>query len=1241
MTNFFINNGNKIDLLQLKEGKAIKSDDKFLKKYDTNNNSVWDNDEINQFIADLNNADINGDGEIDKDESITWYSKITNTAIDKVKSVFNSDDKNKVYESLGNILKENAEEQSIARISQNAKEGLDIYHIAIGGDVSKGYNSIKELFDTEYAGDKVYRQLARKQVSSQLLEKAHSSNGLTAKEYVQVKIALLKALLGADKLSNAEQKNIEESIKNINFNQLDTFILILSNAENEEYNKLQKDVISDLIINNNLDNNKELGFKNGNLNSIGAFLQSSKVEEKMSFDKIFELEMGVPFNQNNSIQKYEESLQRMQIITMVHNKIEGLKNELTSLARVPAPYEPSHLQEVLALLPQLFESSEEMNNFLEQYGIKINNNNGFISYNYDIDNYPTTGINTAKDVEAETKAQQKAQAMCMALVARLNEKYEKLLDGKTLEDFQNDLKSSYEIAYGVKNSVDLASKFQESQQEGVGYIKMGVGFAGIAITLLSDGTLLPLTGMLIGAFGATGIGAWEAKTQKGGMTKEDAQAIKQELITSGILTLTGLGEGAAAKIGQTLLKSCPIFVQYIGEYGSMAVMGALTDYAVMGDIDLSQETISNLINIATGIVTHRKMAKAKEHNNIKHKTTETNNTHSSSRSTNEIINTVHVQDNGIPRISETEKSLFKNLNGRNFSEENGKTVENFDGTSLMNQKLEGIINDFSLEVKSKKFASSKEKINFIIEYVQNLKLPAEFKVELNYLLGNQPANRQFDCKQQSILFKTLCDEVGIECELKVGTFNGEPHMWTEVTINGKQHICDTMSKDNPFNKWGNSDPRYVIDGTVNNPQYGEKNSDYWAKKIEEEFALNPELEAKYGKKYCDLLNKTKESGRYANLKKLHEEIVAPKIKQAKDFIESQDLKGKLTKNELAEIYEYISNNPCEGVCGFIKKCIKTKEYKSMINENGYFSPYRLSLPEIVKIKDALIGSDLATLNEILKKNNLNIYNKLGDTSKYANQLQSIADNIIKLEKYNLEKILKKQELDVSINGQNKIIHANEKIPTSTRRIKIDFLELIKSNLLTLDCIDIAIDKNIQVPKTISWKTIYGEELTFTTQELLKKVQKNGFTSLTDPEIHALTECFANLYETNATFAKNIESLTTNKCNKIYSYVHGIKSQADSILQGSGLEIREHCIMRMLDRNVYNPIDNTKMGKIASFQELMTDIKTEALTQIRKAKASGKDNGFIEFKLQQYGISGINVFIEFKNGIFEIQTIMYN
>jgi len=41
-------------------------------------------------------------------------------------------------------------------------------------------------------------------------------------------------------------------------------------------------------------------------------------------------------------------------------------------------------------------------------------------------------------------------------------------------------------------------------------------------------------------------------------------------------------------------------------------MGALTDYAVMGEISLSQETISNLINIATGIIAHKKMAKISE-----------------------------------------------------------------------------------------------------------------------------------------------------------------------------------------------------------------------------------------------------------------------------------------------------------------------------------------------------------------------------------------------------------------------------------------------------------------------------------------------------------------------------------------------------------------------------------------------------------------------------------------------------
>ena len=675
MTNFFINNGNKIDLLQLKEGNAINFDDKFLRKYDTNNNSVWDNDEIKQFLSDLESADINGDGKIDKNESITWYSRVTNIAIEKVKLIFNNNDNNRVYESLGNILRENAEEQSIAGIRQNVKEGLNIYQVSIGGVVSKGVNSIKELFNTEYAGDKVYRQLVKKQVSSWLLEKAHISKGLIAKEYVQEKMLLLKALLGTEKLSATEQINIEQSINNIDFNQLDTYILRLSNAENNEYNKLQRDVINDLMINNNLDNNKDLGLKKIKLNSVGAFLSSSKAEEKMSFDKIFELEMGVSFNQNNSIQEYENKYLETNAVVTIHNKVTQINEDLTENIRIMDGYNKhgsttgmaneremlykNLSNSILSALQKFYgDDQEKISEILTKYNAKLENN--IITFGVQNEDYAI--VNIAKQIQE-----------------MINTNLSKLMNGKTLEGYQEELKKAYYMAYGAKNSVDLASKFQESQQEGVGYAKIGISTAGIALAVLSDGTLLPITGMLIGAFGPGLVSGVESATKEGGMTKDEANEMTKELVMSGVLTFVGMKEGEiATKIGHILMKSCPKFVQYIGEYGSMAVMGALTDYALMGDIDLTQESISNLINIATGIIAHRKIIKMQEQSQIKQLNVEIE---ASAADDFSIINKLMNKIKHSEEISNTREEIINSIEFKELLPENQnlllKTIDDY------------------------------------------------------------------------------------------------------------------------------------------------------------------------------------------------------------------------------------------------------------------------------------------------------------------------------------------------------------------------------------------------------------------------------------------------------------------------------------------------------------------------------------------------------------------------------------
>ena len=603
MSDFFLNNA-KIRSIQPQEGCTIKTDDEFLKKYDINNNSVWDSGEVQQFMQDLHNADIDGDGAITQNESVSWFAKVTNNAVDKVRSIFKTDDTNLVYESLDTLIKENTRKQAVSRMHKNAQEGLDIYYASVGGVISKGYNSIKELFNTEYAGDKVYRQLASQYVSSLLLEKADSADGLTAREYIETKISLLKSLLGADKFSAGEQERIENAIKDLDIKEIDGLITTLSNAENDEHSALQKQILNDINTKSNQNNNKELGFVK--FSRLKSFLASAQAEEKIAFETVFKLETGVPFNQDH-ISRYEEQYNKTSAIVAVYNKVNEVSADLnknisaldgynklgstTGLANERDILYNNLSNSILSTLQKFYgDDKEKINDVLSQYDAKLDG--GKIVFN-------APSMNDYLLVD-----------MAKKLLANIQGNLNKLMDGKTIEDYQADLKEAYENAYGTQNAVDLASKFQESQQEGVGYAKLGVSLSGVALVVLSNGTLLPVvSGTMLSIAGSGIVSGIEAVTKDGGMTKEEAKEIAKEIASSGVLTLLGMKQAEiAAKIGQTLLKSCPKFLQYTAKYGSMAVMGALTNYAVMGDISLSQETISNLINIATGIIAHKKMA---------------------------------------------------------------------------------------------------------------------------------------------------------------------------------------------------------------------------------------------------------------------------------------------------------------------------------------------------------------------------------------------------------------------------------------------------------------------------------------------------------------------------------------------------------------------------------------------------------------------------------------------------------
>ena len=167
----FLNN--LYDLSKLKSGIKISEENKFLKKYDANNNSVFDSDEINQLKQDIETYV--DDGVFDEDETISLYAKIMNISTAEAKEVFKNND-NLVMKDLDDVFM--AQYTRSEAIKQNTKEiddAIKIYHSANEGIVSKLGNSIKEIFNTQYAGDKVYRQLAKSKASAMMLEMSENN----------------------------------------------------------------------------------------------------------------------------------------------------------------------------------------------------------------------------------------------------------------------------------------------------------------------------------------------------------------------------------------------------------------------------------------------------------------------------------------------------------------------------------------------------------------------------------------------------------------------------------------------------------------------------------------------------------------------------------------------------------------------------------------------------------------------------------------------------------------------------------------------------------------------------------------------------------------------------------------------------------------------------------------------------------------------------------------------------------
>ncbi len=590
-------NGNKLNLSKLKSGSQIDDKNIFLKKYDKNGNSIFDADELEELKTDLKTA-AGDDKKLDKNEALNLFAKVF--GINKTKAQEMSNDGDLIETSILEQIKQQTKETAVKQIQNNANQAMEIYQQAVGGAISKGWNSIKELFNSEYTKDKVYRQIATQQVAGMLLEKAQKG-GLTKKEYIENKISLLKGLLGADKFSKAEQEQIEKSISNMTMREIDSLIVRLKNAENNEYPELVKETISELAKGNK--NNDGVAFSIENPNSVGAQLRTSG-EEVLDFETVYLMEQGVPFNPEN-IEEYEQKSKVVQGIAILNNIVAEVNNTLDAplknlenvnrYAGTPKQLYKDLSTAILNTLYKLYGNDENtIKEKLQELGGKhATIKDGVIDFGAE-------GINNASLIELAKK-----------IKSNLQQNLEKALDGKSIEDYNAELKAAHDFAYGAKNAVDLAEKFQESQAEGIGYAKMGASALGTAVMLVTGTGIIPLIASTgIGVLGSIGVSYTEAQTKKNGITPEDKKAILEELKTTLKLMPAGMFAGGVANnvCKQLLLKHCPTLLAKCAEIGTDASLSLLADLTITGEIDLKGEGFAQIMSIIQGIILENKMA---------------------------------------------------------------------------------------------------------------------------------------------------------------------------------------------------------------------------------------------------------------------------------------------------------------------------------------------------------------------------------------------------------------------------------------------------------------------------------------------------------------------------------------------------------------------------------------------------------------------------------------------------------
>ena len=205
---FSFANGKKFNLSEVKSGIKIDDKNEFLKKYDKNQNSIFDFDEVNNFKEDL--KPYLADGQIDDEECISLYAKVMNMTTDAVRQLFSSVENNNITQfvtsAFDSLEEAQAHKECIEIIQNTALKANTDMMLEDKGSITELWDKLKNLFGTKLSSNQIYKIIFEELFTAEFLEDAENGK-LTKSEYIERKIENTKALA----LSKIMKENLEET----------------------------------------------------------------------------------------------------------------------------------------------------------------------------------------------------------------------------------------------------------------------------------------------------------------------------------------------------------------------------------------------------------------------------------------------------------------------------------------------------------------------------------------------------------------------------------------------------------------------------------------------------------------------------------------------------------------------------------------------------------------------------------------------------------------------------------------------------------------------------------------------------------------------------------------------------------------------------------------------------------------------------------------------------------------------